>query len=352
MINKLLFVFLQKKHIMDKDLLIKAINEKLVSVQKHPDADLFIYKYTAKVQYEKIWNEITLITRGLILDGEFNIVARPFGKFFNLEELHPNEIPQLPFDVYEKMDGSLGILYWLNNKPFIATCGSFISEQAQHATKKLYQKYTHLFSKIDKNSTYLFEIIYPTNRIVVNYGLMDDLVLLTIIDNETGVERIEDIGFPIVKKFDGINDLQELKALEENNKEGFVVRFKNGFRIKIKFTEYVRLHRIITGISNITIWEYLSEGKSFDELLERVPDEFYKWVNKTKHELITHFNKILAENKAVFKKLENRKETALYFQTQKYPSILFSMLDNKNTDGLIWKTIKPKYSTPFNIDEI
>jgi RNA ligase len=31
-----------------------------------PDADFFIYNYTAKAQYDKIWNEITLQARGLI----------------------------------------------------------------------------------------------------------------------------------------------------------------------------------------------------------------------------------------------------------------------------------------------
>ena len=180
---------------------------------------------------------------------------------------------------------------------------------------------------------------------------MDDLVLLTVIDNETGNERIEDVGFPIVKKFDGINDLHELKALEENNKEGFVVRFTNGFRVKVKFEEYMRLHKIITGVSNIAIWEYLAEGKSFEELLEKVPDEFYNWVKKNESELRTQFDKILTESKVVFKELETRKETALYFQTQKHPSILFSMLDKKTPDKIIWKIIRPKYSKPFKIDE-
>jgi RNA ligase len=235
----------------------------------------------------------------------------------------------------------------LNDKPFIATRGSFNSEQSQHANEILYSKYPHTFDNIDKSSTYLFEIIYPQNRIVVDYGLIDDLVLLTIINNETGEERIEDIGFPIVKKFDGINDLKELKALEQDNKEGFVVRFKNGFRVKMKFAEYVRLHRIITGISNIVIWEYLSEGKSFDELLEKVPDEFYQWVKKTKEQLENNFNSIKKECESVYKKFETRKETAIYFQTQKYPAVLFLMLDKKSTDKAIWKLVRPEYSKPF-----
>jgi len=334
--------------LIDKIKLKEMIDNKLVSVQKHPEADLYIYNYTQIVQYDRIWNDITLMTRGLILDVDFNIVSRPINKFFNLEEHDLNEIPNLDFDVYEKLDGSLGILYWLNDKPYIASRGSFTSEQANKATKILYDKYSHLFHKIDKKSTYIFEIIYPENRIVVDYGDMEDIILLTVINNETGEERIDDIGFNMVKKYDGINDINMLKSLEENNKEGFVIKFKNNFRVKVKFNEYVRLHRIITNVSNIVIWEYLSENKPFDELLERVPDEFFNYVKNTKNDLINHFNSILNECKDVYKELENRKETALYFKTQKYPSILFAMLNNKNVDKIIWKLVKPKFSKPFS----
>ena len=73
---------------MDKELLKSMLEQKLVLVQKHPDTDLFIYNYSPLVQYQKLWNEITLMTRGLILDKEMNIVARPFKKFFNLEIKH------------------------------------------------------------------------------------------------------------------------------------------------------------------------------------------------------------------------------------------------------------------------
>ncbi|OFX47149.1 MAG: hypothetical protein A2046_01585 [Bacteroidetes bacterium GWA2_30_7] len=326
------------------------INEKLVSEQKHPEADLFIYNYTPKVQFDKLWNEITLQTRGLILDNEMNIIAKPFCKFFNYEELQPNDIPQLPFDVFEKLDGSLGILYWINDKPFIASRGCFDSEQAKHATGILHKKYSHTFAKLHRNKTYLFEIIYPENRIVIDYGTTDDIILITIIDNETGAESIEEIGFSIVKKYDGINDIQQLKLLEEENKEGFVIRFQNNFRLKIKFTEYIRLHRIITGVSNVAIWEYLAEGKSFEELLAKVPDEFYNWVKKTQSELHNKFNEILAESKSVYKEFETRKKTALYFNSQKNPSILFAMLDKKPIDKIIWKMLKPKYSKPFKTD--
>ncbi len=327
------------------------IEQKLVLVQKHPDANLFIYNYSPLVQYQKLWNEITLMTRGLILDKEMNIVARPFKKFFNLEEHSPAEIPTEAFDVFNKEDGSLGILYWINNQPAIATRGSFISDQALHATQILRDRYSHTFNFLNREHTYLFEIIYPENRIVVNYGNLDDLILLAVIDSKTGKDlSIPDIGFPIVKKFDGINNLNQLREIEAENQEGFVIRFKSGLRIKVKFAEYVRLHRIITQTSTTVVWENLATGKSFEELLEKVPDEFYEWVKQTKTELTKQFDTILLEAKSNFKTFDTRKENAAYFLTQKYPHIMFKLLDKKDPSELIWKMIKPEYSKPFKLE--
>jgi RNA ligase len=314
----------------DKQLLRQMIDERYVSIQKHPHADLFIYNYTAKAQYSNTWNEVTLQCRGLILDAGLNIVARPFKKFFNLDEYPASDIPDEPFEVYEKMDGSLGILYWLNDEPFIATRGSFISAQAAHATGVLQAKYAGTFDKINRDVTYLFEIVYPENRIVVDYGTTDDLVLIAVIDNKTGADLpLPAIGFPVVKKYDGINDFTTLKSLDEVNKEGFVIKFKSGLRAKVKLAEYLRLHRIVTGVSNLVIWEHLSEGRSFDE--------------------------ILADSQSSFQQLDtsihsNRKETALYFQTQKYPAVLFALLDGKPIDNIIWKMIRPQYSKPFKVE--
>lgn len=337
-----------------KDELLSMISDGYVISQKHNDHNFFIYNYSTKAQYEKKWNNVTLNCRGLIMDDNFNIIARPFPKFFNLEEHSFDDIPQTGFEVYDKLDGSLGILYWLGDKPYIATRGSFYSDQAIHATDLLYNHYSDTFGKLDKNKTYLFEILYPENRIVVNYGKTDDIILIAVIDNLTGNDcELVDIGFPIVKKYDGINDILKLKSLNENNKEGFVIKFSNNFRIKIKFEEYVRLHRILTNVSNRVIWEYLSQGKDIDELLDRVPDEFYDWVKKTKESILLEYNNLEERYKWIYKVImrsngvQEKKVFASYAVRYEYSSILFSMYNRKDYSKIIWRNIKPKYEKPF-----
>ncbi|MEZ0539501.1 T4 RnlA family RNA ligase [Fibrella arboris] len=324
-----------------------------IMIRQHPDADLFILNYTAQAQFNRVWDEHTLACRGLILNGQGEVIARPFGKFFNLDEVVTTNVrptlPDEPFVAFEKLDGSLGILYWRQNEAYIATRGSFMSDQAQRATCLLQTRYAHVLPRLDRAKTYLFEIIYPENRIVVDYGDRDDLVLLAVIDTATGAEAAElpDLGFTQVRRFDGYTDMAAIRAVQIDNEEGFVLRFASGFRVKVKFAEYVRLHRILTQISSRNIWEYLATGQSFAAMLERVPDEFYDWVKMTVTTFTTQYEAIEAACKAVFQVRSSRKETALYFQTQRYPAVLFSMLDGHDYSPIIWKMLRPAYERPF-----
>ena len=332
----------------DISVLNLMVEGKYVNVQKHPTAELYIYNYGPKVQYERVWNDVTVQCRGLILDKDMNVVARPFRKFFNLSEHDPSEIPSAGFEVFEKMDGSMGILYWHEDKPYLATRGSFDSVQARKGTEILHARYTSSFDRLDRSKTYIFEIIYPENRIVCDYGDREDLVLLAVMDNETGEDHdLADIGFPIVKRYDGMTDMGEILAEKDAEREGYVIRFRNGFRVKVKFEEYCRLHKILTQVSNKTIWDYMSTGKDFDELLDRVPDEFYGWVRNTRAKLQMDFDRIFIEAQEHYRPFDSRKEAAEHFLKHRLSSILFSMLDEKDPSHIIWRMVKPKFEKPF-----
>src|SRR5690606_36552854 len=108
----------------------------------------------------------------------------PFGKFFNLGEMPETRLENLPkenYTVTEKMDGSLGIIYNYKGKWRVATRGSLSSEQAKRA-EQILTKYD--MSEIPINFTILVEIIYPENKIVVNYGNEEKLVVLGAYDRD------------------------------------------------------------------------------------------------------------------------------------------------------------------------
>lgn len=338
---------------LDWDKVNQQIQDGYISKQSHPTEPLTIYNYTQKAQYDWHWTPETMACRGLIIADDGEIAARPFPKFFSIEQRGDEPLPSEPFKVYEKVDGSLGILYSTKDGWAIATRGSFISEQAQWATRHLQDKYIGV--KFNPNYTYLFEIIYPGNQIVVNYGDFADLVMLAVIRKNDGMDMpLEDLGFPVVRLYDGVKDFAELAQYEEPNKEGFVIRFESGLRVKAKFAEYKRLHRLLTGLSARGIWEALQHPEGLQLILDKVPDEFYAWVRATENQIKQAYSDIRERclfDFSNFLDTGDRKTTALYFKTCPYPAILFKMLDGQSYEKMIWKLIYPDASRPFVEDQ-
>lgn len=356
-------------------------------MQKHPTKDLWILNYSKTCTYAGEWDEVTLAARGLVVDKDAKIVARPFIKFFNKEELEQREVlinnplidkipSDLPFEAFEKMDGSLGILFYYDDEWIFASRGSFRSAQAFEGTemfKECCLTDPYVPENLFKDHTYVFEIIYPANRIVVNYGSDEKLVLLGAIRTEDGEEMsYEELSlryyksFALPKVYD-INDFNKLRENPLNNHEGFVVRFSNGVRVKVKFEEYCRLHSIVTNVSNKTIWEHLKDGSSFEELLDRVPDEIFSNIEKVIKELEYNFNMVELECLREYVKIvheidgldmnfmdrtfEYKKLFALRALKFKYSGILFNIYDGKDYSQTIWKIVKPAYAKPFAEDD-
>ena len=347
----------------DWNVLNTYIDNKKILANKHPEYDIWILNYSKDTQFEQAWDSYTLSCRGLVVDSEGNVIARSMKKFFNYEEVAQTININRPFEAYEKMDGSLIEIFYYNDERtwIVASRGSFTSEHALLATKIFNES---INSNLLSNAhTYIFELIAPFNKIVVDYGNVQDLVLLAVIQTDNGVELSYDemVGeysnhLNIVKRYFKYGDdvkITNLKSMEENNREGFVIRFEEGDRIKIKFDEYIHLHRIVTNVSNKTIWEYLMNGLSFNELIDRVPDEMFEWLKKTKSDLELQFKLVELEILKEFYQIYNKEghterkafaEKVLKLKNRKF---LFALYDGKNYDEAIWKKIRPTYSKPF-----
>jgi len=205
------------------------------------------------------------------------------------------------------------------------------------------------------------------NRIVVDYGDREELVLLAKIKTFIGfefaqadlVKEYSDL-FTVVKVFDfkDIKNAKDLQALEEvENKEGYV--FRDGdFRFKWKFSEYVRLHGILTNVSNLTVWEHLRDNYEFEELLDRVPDEFYDWLKKTVGKIEGKYQDIERQALLEFVRIyhiNDIKDRSLFAEQAKlteHRSILFRLYDKRAYSKIIWKMVRPVYSKPFSRNKI
>jgi hypothetical protein len=332
------------------DTLNKYYSDGWLIKQVHPELPLIIWNYSQNTQYEGFWDEITLQCRGLVTDEDGNVIARPFKKFFNFEE--NKHTPTKEFEVFEKMDGSLGILFCYNEKWHLATRGSFTSDQSIKG-KELLSKYNLDF--LSPGYTYMFEIIFHENRIVCDYDF-EDLVMLACIETTDGGEVDIHSGyyeqeFNVVKKYDDVTDYKLLKDKINDNAEGFVIKFSNGERMKIKGEEYLRLHRIMTTISTKSVWEILLNDECVEDYLVDVPDEFFDIIKEYENELRDNFINLETEHINIFRaiqamgyrEIDKRREFAEVANESKIPSVLFSMLDGKDYSKAIWQYLKPKF---------
>jgi RNA ligase len=345
--------------------LADLIDAGYVRQQVHPKGSLTILNYTEKAVYERVWNDVTRNCRGLIVRDALEVVARPWRKFFNYGE-HPEGSLDLGarVAVTDKWDGSLGILYPSPEGGFaVATRGSFTSEQAVHATKVWQERYAEI-TEVDEDITWLFEIIYPGNRIVCDYGDMDDLVLLGGVEIMTGRPiRPEFFVYdgPRTKTFAYDTLADALAAQPRPGAEGLVVRFPDNdhLMIKLKQDDYVALHRIVTGLNARVVWEHLGEGRTAAEICEPLPDELHDWVKNLAADLSQQMVSIIVAARREHARIKaslpagwSRKDYAAVASRSPNRAWLFLLLDGKDPSPKIWRTLRPSGDNrPLNITE-
>lgn len=404
--------------LLDIALLEEMMEARYVRRQVHPTLPFEILNYTAAAQYDRVWNDVTRQCRGLIIDPSpvrrwsgVDVVSRPWPKFFNYGEheepvkwdaatqrkVYPESDSHhaldllAPVEVTDKMDGSLGILYPGTEGWAIATRGSFTSEQAIKATQTL-ERMGLDTDWPQKGLTYLFEIVYPGNRIVVNYGARDELVLLGAVDVETGEtyspRYLDSWPGARVETFEHKTLADALDHEPRPNAEGLVVRYLDGSNVmvKIKQDDYVALHRILTGTNARNVWEYaavkacsglIEQPKHWatylgigpqraaellelgDAWLEDVPDEFHAWVRQVIGEAQ---DKVIAETgEAVLlveqaRTIENRQERYELVKNHRAAKEILRIVDGRQEEmGRMlmraWRNATPPPTSPFERSE-
>jgi RNA ligase len=337
----------------------RALDEGYVRRQVHPTLPLAILNYTEQAAYAGAWNEVTLTCRGLVVEIDTGrLVARPFRKFFNYGQSGAPELDLgCPAMVTDKVDGSLGISYPTGDGWALATRGSFASDQAVHATAVLRSRYAGWSPP--PGLTVLFEVVYPANRVVCDYGDLDDLVLLGAVQLATGrsygPEAVPDWPGPVVPVLPYRSLADALAAPPRPGAEGLVVHLPGtDQRVKIKQADYVALHRIVTGLNARTVWEHLSapttaDGGGIDTLVESLPDEFHDWVRRVVETLTAQVEGRATQVERAYRDLLaalpagwTRKDFALAVAGDPLRWALFATLDGKDIRPALWREAKPE----------
>jgi RNA ligase len=334
---------------------IPALREQVelgnVRTQTHPEfPHLFIANYTEQAAFNREWNDVTRMCRGLIWNDETGeVLARPFPKFFNFDEKEAPRIldDQIVYSFANKYDGSLGILYTRPDGRYaIATRGSFDSEQARLGTKLFNQlpdeQAVGFIARAEMGYTPLFEVCGPDNRIVLKY---DENFLAPL-----GYMHVESGMFlPHEPSTGNVTMRDLLMDLSRTNAEGWVV-WKTAFEaVKIKQADYVELHRVVTNLSKKEVWRQLRAG-TYNDFKLNLPDEWWDWAEGIADDLRARFalRMRLASIDLSGVRLyggETRKEQALYMQRAvdaENRGLVFSLLDGKDISDAIWRQLEPR----------
>ncbi len=402
----------------DAEELAAEIEAGYVIVRRHPDLALSILTYSRECQYDSRWNRVTTTCRGLVVeDGTDRIVARPLPKFFNYAEHgrmpHAPVLPSEPFRIYDKVDGSLGIVFNYGGRWLVASKGSFVSDQAQWAQRWLDVRRSAL-TRLDAGLTYCCEIVYPENRIVVDYGSSEDLVLLAAFHGDGREVPLDDVihhwgGIgTVVRAWVSGQGLEEIAAMaglstgldgqghNGTEAEGYVVAFASGVRAKLKFGEYLRLHRLLTGVTERDIWRAVAfdglaslrpglsgeqvaralrcsvsevdemsalagqgeaAGGAIASMIEGVPDEFDAYVRAVVVRLNDKFARSDLYARSLGESLRGDDRGAMAralsaaTNDKTLRAAVFALADGKDPAPIIWRSLYPGASKSFKEDD-
>ena len=262
-----------------------------------------IYNYTPKATYDGYWTIETVTCRGLICDKNQNVVARPFAKFFTIEQeqghyhlcdeegsYESTFIPNFNDKVVvtDKLDGSLGILWNDNGEPAISTRGRLDSEialsftQLLRSNKDMYEAARFMVTYYPWR-TFLFELLDPEEH-VIHYPKRE-IVYLGYVNIDTGEWKeacLEDStwerrGLPIAQRLNCKTLAEALALPERENAEGMVIHFSDGKLIKFKQDSYLAARML-----------HYNWKKAFIAELEKT--NFAQWTEYIKTRDIQSFN--------------------------------------------------------------
>ena len=329
----------------------QELEEKKINIKE--DGPFAIFSYDVFADFH---DPIVQEARGIIIDiFKLNVLCWPFRKFGNYNESYADEIDWSTARVQEKVDGSI-IKLW-NNSRLRDRCWTFSTNNNIYANDSLYCQETggsfldliksaENYSKIDFNSldtdyTYIFELVGPHNRVVVNYE-KPYLYHIGTRNNKTGVEVNIDIGIEKPKEYPLTTFDQCIAASFELNKdkyfvehEGFVVVDNNWHRIKIKSPDYLAVHRMIDNNSDtkkhfIDLIITDNDGE-IEKTLEDFPKykTYYLFYKYKLAELVYEVGEFMEYTKHLYEEYSfERKAVAMQIKDEKYKRFGFMALDN------------------------
>jgi hypothetical protein len=253
---------------------------------------LYVIKYTRKVFYDALWNDVLEECRGLVVDAEWNRVVNPFRKIYNRGERGTDFPLDEPVVAVQKVNGFMaGATYIEGYGVVVSTTGSLDSPFVEIAERHLRSKICNWIDKVGHKITWLFEICDPSDPHIIQETpgayligaryVTGDMMSEGALDSMApgmGAMRPNHLRIP----FESV-----LLAMTNCRLEGFVVhshrlqkslKIKSPYYLVTKFLARMRAERFLERIND-------------PKLRETVDEEFYPlldhlWANQISFNLL------------------------------------------------------------------
>lgn len=295
-------------------LLVKYFGSVIYSVSLVEKDDLLLLKYNECI-FNTGWHDFAKMSRGKVVNkNTFEIVSYPFNKFFNLDENEDSRMDKVRkyineadyISVTDKKDGSTIIVSNYNGKLVMNTNGSLENEYIDSAKNIFDEKYNYFINNVPEGYTFVFELIDPDHRIILDYGDERNLYLLAVRDLSSfkllkydelkNVAEKYSLNLVEDEAFNGIDELMERAVnLKNANKEGWVIRLVSDdfdFMFKLKLEEYFLLHKMKSVLNIKKVYNAYLEG-NLDDLNANADDKLKDEIAFFMEEINMCFNKSL-----------------------------------------------------------
>lgn len=273
-VYKTLEIIEATKQIIDSpisDVVLKMRANKFIVEKKFDNISSF--NFTKDAFYDKVWNEQTVVARGLYIDtNKMKVMCRGYNKFFNINERPETKFEMLqytlnfPVTCYVKENGYLGLVSYneYTDDLFITTKsnpdGDFATWLKDMIHNKMSLEAISKMKEICKNEdvTFVFECVDMQNDPHIIEYPNSELFLLSIIKNDINFAQYDynyltkianELDIKVKTKAYVLTDWNEFydwynevttEDYEYDGRivEGFVIEDTEGFMVKVKLNYY------------------------------------------------------------------------------------------------------------------
>lgn len=307
---------------------------KVTRHRQYPELACLKYSQIESPPGEKIVQQC----RGIILDEsqDWQIVSYPYDKFFNYGEGHAAAIDWNTAKVYEKLDGSLTVLYFHRGEWRVQTSGT---PDAAGEVNGFGFNFAELFWKVWQELGYqlpsatdecfMFELMTPYNRIVVQQA-NNQIVLHGVRNIQTLLESepsfwADKYGWELVASYPLTSWKEVIEAaqhLDPMDSEGYIICDANFNRVKVKSPQYVAISHLREGFSTRRMIEIVLTNEG-EEFLAYFPEwtELYQKVKENYQRLVEEIEEVYRQHEHI----AVQKDFALAIKHLPYSGILFSL---------------------------